>query len=158
MRQPSPRQVGWALLLVLAVDLRAAAHLRRPERCASEGLPGPTSLQVVPRLLDVSLRSGQQVRGIAAVANRGQAPVTVRQVRAVLRQPTASDPATWAEPGSGGQLTLRPGEYGELPFVVHLARCEGGRGLVPGFYELVIVMDVAGRPQRSGASAVVVSP
>jgi hypothetical protein len=118
----------------------------------------PTSLQVVPRLLDSSLRSGASVRGIAAVANRGRTPVTVGHARAVLRQPAAPDPASWAEPGSGQQLTLGPGEYGDLPFVVHLARCERGAGLVPGFYELVVLVDVAGRPERSGAAAVVVSP
>ena len=159
MRQPSPRQIGWALVLVLAVDLRAAAHLRRPERCATGGLPAPTSLQVVPRLLDASLRSGGQVHGVATVANRGRSPVTVGHLRAVLRQPAADAPTTWSETGSGRQLTLRPGDYGELPFVVHLARCERGPGLVPGFYELVVLVDVSGAgPQRSGAAAVVVSP
>lgn len=158
MRQPTPRHVAWALVVVLAVDMRAAAHLRRSHPCASRGLPNPTSLQVVPRLLDSSLRSGATVHGIAAVANRGRSPVTVGHARAVLRLPTASEPASWAEAGTGQQVTLRPGEYGELPFVVHLARCDRGAGLVPGFYELVVLVDVAGRPERSGAAAVVVSP
>jgi len=91
------------------------------------------------------------------VANRGRSPVTVGHARAVLRLPAASEPASWTGPGSGQQVTLRPGEYGELPFVVHLARCAGGAGLVPGFYELVVLVDVAGRSERSGAAAVVVS-
>lgn len=159
MRTPSPRQVGWALVLLLAADLRAAAHLRRPERCAGSSLPPATSLQVGPRLLTTSLRTGGTVHGVVAVANRGTGTVSVRSAQAVLREPAANRPSTWAEAGSDRQLRLRPGQYGELPFVVHLARCEHGAGLVTGFYELVVLLDVGGRGlQRSGAVAVVVSP
>ena len=159
MRTPSPRLVAWALVLLLAADLRAAAHLRRPQRCAGSSLPPATSLQVVPRLLTASLRTGGTVHGVIAIANRGADRVSVRAARAVLREPAAGRPATWAEAGSDRQLQLRRGEYGELPFVVHLARCEHGPGLGTGFYELVVLLEVSGHgTQRSGAVAVVVSP
>lgn len=159
MRSPSPRLVGWALLALLLADAKAVAHLRadRPS-CAGAALPPASRLQVQTSLAQATVLVGQTVRGTATVTNRGTTTRVVSTLGAVLREPATDRSATWISAARSEAVTLQPGEYTELPFVLHVARCPGTGGLTPGFYELLVLLRSEAGVERSAARAVVVSP
>lgn len=159
MRSPNPRLVGWALLALLLADAKAVAHLRaeRPE-CAGALLPPATRLQVQVRLSQATLQPGETVRGIATVTNRGTTTRVLSAVGAVLREPAADRSATWTSADGADAVSVQPGEYAELPFVLHIARCPGAAPLTPGFYELLVLLSSEHGLEGSPARAVVVSP
>ena len=159
MRTPGPRLVGWALLALLLADAKAVAHLRadRPG-CAGALLPPATHLQVQARLADPLLRPGRTVRGTATVTNRGTTTRVVSAVGAVLRTPASRRSATWTAADRSDTVTLRPGEFAELPFALHVARCPGSAQLTPGFYELLVLVRSERGLEQAVARTLVVPP
>jgi hypothetical protein len=158
-----PRWVLWAVLAVLVLDVRALVHLHAEEGpgCARGTVPDrPSALRTSLTLVHPSTRSGQDVPVVLRLENAGKEPVVVAGLQAVVVAPADERVLGWADAAAPLGLVVRPGEFGEVPLVVHLARCPDrtDAGLAPGWYELVVVVTETGGRARSQVRPVVVAP
>lgn len=158
-----PRWVLWALLVVLVLDLRATVQLHDDvgPRCAHGSVPTrTTSLQTSVSLVLPGTRSGQDVPVMLRLENTGDEDVVVGGLQAAVVLPAGRRVLGWADPAHPLGLVVRPGEFGEVPLVVHLARCPDRpeTALPAGWYELVVVLTETGGRSRSQVRAIVVAP
>jgi hypothetical protein len=98
------------------------------------------------------------VHVVVRLENAGTRDVAVAGLQAVVVAPAASQVLGWADRVRPLGLVVRPGEFGEVPLTVHLARCPDGEALAPGWYELVVVVTEQGRRGRSAVRTLVVAP
>lgn len=153
----------WAALAVLVLDARAAVHLSDDDRpaCARGVVPARASaLDTSLSLVHPTTRTGQDVSLLLRMENAGTADVVVVGLQAVVVAPAERQVLGWVDPALPLGLVVRPGEFGEVPLVVHLARCPGrpDTALAPGWYELVAVVTETGGPTRTQVRPIVVAP
>jgi len=158
-----PRWVLWAVLVVLVLDVRAVVHLRdeAARGCARGEVPAAAaSLSTSIALGQPTTRSGDDVRLTLRLENTGRRDVLVAGLQAVVVEPAQDRVVSWADPVRPLGLVVRPAEFGEVPLVAHLARCQGrpDTALSPGWYELVVVVTEADGAHRSGVRTLVVGP
>jgi len=163
LQRLQPRWVLWALLAVLALDVRALVHLRADGMpgCASGTVPeAPASLSTSLLLTRAGTRSGDDVDVTLRMENAGRRDVVVGALQAVVVEPAGDEVVGWADPARPLGLVVRPGEFGEVALTVHLARCPGrpDSALAPGWYELVVVVTEAHGLTRSVVRPLVVAP
>jgi hypothetical protein len=103
-------------------------------------------------------RSGEDVQVTVRLENAGTRDVAVAGLQAVVVAPAGGAVLSWSDRVRPLGLVVRPGEFGEVPLTVHLARCPHGDGLAPGWYELVVVVTEPGRRGRSAVRTLVVAP
>ena len=155
--------IGAVGLLVLVADLRAVDHLRRERpQCVKGVLPPVTALEVSLSMRSPVLRAGDRTRGEALVTNRSARPVRLLHADALLVRAGSTGALGARSAATFRPVDLGPGTFTTVPFVVHLARCRDDAVLVPGFYEVVLLLvEQEGsvvRVRRSAGRAIVLSP
>jgi hypothetical protein len=163
------RLLGIAIAAVVSADAIVIGQASRPDArqpvCLPSGsLPPRTSLQVTLRITSAHLRQSEDANGVATVTNSGPAPIVVRNTRAVLVVAGEQRALTPASVADVRERVITPGRFVEIPFVVHVDACtvQDRAALVPGFIEVVLLLDVSrsggnGTTESSPPSATVLS-
>jgi hypothetical protein len=149
--------VALALAVLLAADARAVAHLRSEHRCAGGPLSRSAGVDATISLAP-GLRPGDDVVGSALLSNLGSRVLRVRDVAAVLVEPSGATPLTWAGGDRPQRVDLAPRSVAKVDVVLHTSRCRGQASrLRPGFYEVTLVVRTDTGDLRAGLRAVVVA-
>ena len=128
--------------LVLLADLREVSRLREdPVRCGGAPAPPLSALEVTLQLSSSQVRQGRDVAGEAIVTNRTSREIVLRRADGVLLATGTRRIETWTRPGSFTAVSLTPGTFARVRFVVHLAACpHSDAPLVPGFHEVALLL------------------